>query len=368
LEFDAVICGGGAIGLALTRELSSEYRQVLLLEQHSSLGSETSARNSEVIHAGIYYPTGSLKHKYCISGKKLLYSYLNEKKIPYDRVGKLVVACCYDDISRLEALYHQANSNKVDDLEWLDQDEISILEPEVSCVAGFISRSTGIFDSHSFLQALSFDAEQNGVIIAQKHRLISAEIFRGLIKISIEGFESDPIYTKRFFNCSGLSAIDVLHKCKFGDRTVGYRYEYAKGSYFALSGSSPFKHLIYPIPENGGLGIHSTIDFNGKTKFGPNVDWMQIQLDEIDANYNVDSKLESVFKTSIVRYWPAVEHKTLTPDYAGFRPKLFIDNELFEDFKIVKENVGSNCTAVHFLGIESPGLTASLSIAKYFVE
>ena len=368
MEFDAVICGGGAIGLALARELSSIHRQVLLLEQNSSLGSETSARNSEVIHAGIYYPTGSLKHKYCISGKKLLYAYLNEKKIPNECVGKLVVACSCDDLTRLEALYHQANSNQVEDLEWLDQDEISILEPEVSCVAGFISRSTGIFDSHSFLRALSFDAEQNGVVIAQKHRFVSAEISRGLIKISIEGFESDPIYTKHFFNCSGLSAVDVLHKCRFGDRTVGYRYEYAKGSYFALSGRSPFKHLIYPIPEQGGLGIHSTIDFNGKTKFGPNVDWMQIKLDEIDVNYNVDSKLESLFKTSIGRYWPDVEHKTLTPDYAGFRPKLFIDNELFEDFKIVKENLDSDCTAVHFLGIESPGLTACLSIAKFFVE
>ena len=368
MKFDAVICGGGAIGLALARELSSVHQKVLLLEQNSSLGSETSARNSEVIHAGIYYPTGSLKHKYCISGKKLLYAYLNEKKISNDNIGKLVIACSYDDLSKLETLYDRAMSNQVEDLEWLDQDEISMLEPEVSCVAGFISRSTGIFDSHSFLQALSFDAEQNGVIIAQKHRFISAETFRGSIKISIQGFESDPIYTKRFFNCAGLSAIDVLHKCRFGDRTVGYRYEYAKGSYFSLSGRSPFKRLIYPIPEQGGLGIHSTIDFNGKTKFGPNVDWMQIKLDEIDANYNVDRKLESLFKNSIGKYWPNVEHKTLTPDYAGFRPKLFIDNELFEDFKIVKDNFGSGCTAVHFLGIESPGLTAALSVAKFFVE
>ena len=364
MKFDAVVCGGGAVGIAVARELSFEFDNVLLLEQHPFIGSETSSRNSEVIHAGLYYKTNSLKHFHCMRGQELLYDYLKKNNIKHNKIGKLVVASDRSDQTKLEALYNQAIINEVTDLLWLDRADLIKLEPELNCAQSFLSKNTGIFDSHSFLQAMRFDAEQNGVTFAINHRFVRAIQNNGMIEICLDNMEDDLVFTKRFFNCAGLHAIEVMQNCSLETREHTYRYEYAKGNYFSLLGRSPFQYLIYPIPEQGGLGIHSTLDINGRTKFGPNVEWTGFGVEELNRNYVVDQKLEAQFKSAIERYWPGVRTRTLSADYSGFRPKLFIDDELSTDFVIVKECHGVDCTYMHFLGIESPGLTACLSLAK----
>ena len=368
MEFDAVVCGGGAIGLALAREISFELGNVLLIEQKSLLGSETSSRNSEVIHAGLYYKTDSLKHLHCINGKALLYDFLQKYDIDHHKVGKLIVACDGNDQTKLANLYNQACQNNVEGLIQLDRADLRRLEPELNCIEGFISKSTGIFDSHSFLQALIFEAEQNGVTIVTNHSFSRAEIQDGKIQIQLKNLENDKIYTKRFYNCAGLHAIEVMQHCHISDPKHRYRYQYAKGNYFSLSGASPFQHLIYPIPEKGGLGIHSTIDCNGKTRFGPNVEWTDLSINELQQNYEVSPVLADTFKTAIQRYWPGVKDRTLTADYSGFRPKLFEDEVLNDDFKIIRDFEIGGCEIVHFLGIESPGLTSCLSLVKHISE
>lgn len=368
MRFDAVVCGGGAVGLAVARELSSNLRNVLLLEQHSILGSETSSRNSEVIHAGLYYGNNTLKHQHCLAGSKLLYDYLNIKNIRHFKIGKLVVASDAAEFRKLELLYKHAEANGVGGLCWLDRNQIRELEPELKCVAGFLSKNSGIFDSHMFLQALRFDCEDAGVTIATSHRFSHATIKNSVIEIKLENLENDPIYTKRFYNCAGLHAIEVMKEFEFDDPKNSFRYEYAKGSYFSLSGKSPFQRLIYPIPENGGLGVHSTLDCNGRTKFGPNVDWTNLGVEELTSNYAVEDSLETTFKSAIKRYWPGIVDRMITPDYSGFRPKLFVNEKLHEDFKIVEQVSNCGCEVMHLLGIESPGLTSCLSLANYLVK
>lgn len=360
--FDAVICGAGAVGLSVARELSLLKLSVLVLEKNSLVGSETSSRSSEVIHAGIYYKNGSQKHVHCVRGRKLLYKYLAEKNIDFIKCGKLIVACSNEEISELHNIYQIGSNNDVEDLTFLSRSKLFSMEPELSCVEGFISKQTGVFDSHNFIKSLEHDILSNDGLVVCRHEVIDVIDEGKGFKISIAGMEEEPIFTSRFINCAGLHSIKVMQACRSINFVDSFYYKFAKGSYFSLSGPSPFQRLIYPIPEVGGLGIHSTIDFSGKTKFGPNVEWSDLNASDLDENYIVRTDYKDQFVTKIKKYWNNISADRLHPDYAGFRPKLYINGNLSDDFVIFFSTSDSGKSSVHLLGIESPGLTACLSL------
>jgi L-2-hydroxyglutarate oxidase LhgO len=352
-RIDVLVIGGGVVGLAIARALARAGRDVVILEAEPHFGSITSSRNSEVIHAGIYYPHGSLKAESCVAGRNLLYAYCAAHSVAHRQCGKLIVAVDDAEAAKLNAIRDAAHANGVTDVDWIDAKS---LEPDLNCVAALHSPSTGIVDAHGLMLALLGDAEDAGAMIAYGTTARAALGIRdGLRVITLEG----DIEASLVVNAAGLcapafaEAIDVLAPKHIPKRWL------AKGSYFTLGMKSPFSRLIYPVPVNGGLGVHLTLDLGGQARFGPDVEW----VDSID--YAVDPARGAVFYEAIRRYWPGLPDGALQPGYAGIRPKISGPGEPAADFRIDGPETHGVPGLINLFGIESPGLTACLAIAEH---
>jgi L-2-hydroxyglutarate oxidase LhgO len=352
---ECVVIGAGVVGLAVARALARQGREVVILEAEDAIGTHTSSRNSEVIHAGIYYPKGSLKARACVEGKERLYRYCVERGIPHRRSGKLIVATDAAQAAELEAIQNKAHANGVTDVVWMSREQAVALEPELRCAAALYSPSTGIVDSHALMLAYQGDAESAGAMLALKSPLERAAV-RG------EGFElrvagADPIRCRLLVNSAGLTAPSVARRIEGYPAALAPGEFYAKGNYYSLARRAPFSRLIYPVPEPGGLGVHITLDLAGQARFGPDVEW----IDRIE--YSVDPGRSARFYAAIRRYWPGLPDGALSPGYAGIRPKTAGPNDPAPDFLVQGPEAHGIPGLVHLYGIESPGLTASLALA-----
>ena len=361
---EAVVIGAGVVGLAVARALSLSGRETLVLEGAGQIGSETSSRNSEVIHAGIYYAPGSLKARLCVEGKRKLYRFCEERGLPHKRLGKLIVATEAGQLEKLDAIVAGARACGVDDLERLTRQEALALEPGLSCVAALHSPSTGIIDSHAFMLALQGDAEAHGAQIAFNTRAVGGAILQDGIHVRTrdqEGSELD-LLASVVVNAAGHGAQPLARALEgFPGEHVPPQF-YARGCYFSLSGKSPFQRLVYPVPVPGGLGVHLTLDMAGGARFGPDVEW----IDGVD--YTVDPRRGDVFYQEIRRYWPAIADGALLPSYAGVRPKLSGPGDPAADFRIDGPATHGVAGLVNLFGIESPGLTSSLALADLTLQ
>lgn len=356
-QVDCVVVGAGAVGLAVARALAMAGREVVVLERNEAIGTETSARNSGVIHAGIYYPTGSLKARLCVAGKERLYAYCASHGVPHSRLGKLIVATADDQIPALEALAVKAVENGVHDVMRLSPGEARKLEPEVHCVAALFSPSTGIVDAPALILSYLGDAESHGAALALNSPVLAGHITGTGFELEIGGAESMTLACRRLINSAGLGAqatARLLHGLDPATIPPGY---ICKGNYFQLTGRNPFRHLVYPMPELASIGIHVALDMGGQARFGPDAEW----IDEID--YGVDPARAEPFYAAIRRYWPDLPDGALTPAYAGIRPKLQAPGGPAEDFLIQGPHGHGVPGLVNLYGIESPGLTSSLAIA-----
>ena len=362
-SLDVVVIGAGVIGLAIAREFARAGREVVVLEANAGIGEETSSRNSEVIHAGIYYPTDSLKARLCVRGKDLLYGYCADKGIPHSRCGKLIVALSTEQELTLPAIRDQASRNGVDDLELLSRDEIATLESAVQCIAGLFSPSTGIIDSHSLMLALQGDLEAAGGSVGVLSELVGGSVEDDGFRLTVRSDQEEiEIHAQAVVNAAGLHATDVANTLTgFDTRLVPTTY-YAKGTYFVLQQKSPFTHLVYPMPQGTWLGVHATLDMAGQTRFGPDQEW----IDEVD--YRLDPDRAESFYDSIRKYWPAIPAGSLAPGYAGVRPKIVAQGEPPGDFMIQGPAQHGVRGLVNLFGIESPGLTSSLAIGEEVAE
>jgi L-2-hydroxyglutarate oxidase LhgO len=367
-DFEITVVGAGVVGLATAYQLARSGHNVLVLERNARVGSETSSRNSEVIHAGLYYPTGSLKASLCVKGKQMLYQFTSDNGIPHRRVGKLLVATSASDIPKLHRISEQAEKNGVCDLIPLSATEARALEPAIHCKAALLSPSTGIIDSHAFMSSLEAHISSNKGQVVLNATVEEARVLDdGYFSLQVGGQNEATVVTcQKLIIAAGLhctSLVEALHEK--ARRLASYKVpqlHFAKGHYFALSGHSPFSHLIYPVPEGAGLGIHLTLDMGGKAKFGPDVAWQ----DELNYDFEDQDGLRSAhFYREIRRYWPDLPDDSLYPDYTGIRPKLGRECEPAADFAIHDSNVHGISGLVTLHGIESPGLTASLAIAEH---
>jgi L-2-hydroxyglutarate oxidase LhgO len=353
-ELDAVVIGAGVVGLAIARALALAGREVVVLEAEDAIGTHTSSRNSEVIHAGIYYPRGSLKARSCVEGKQLLYQFCDSHGVPYRRCGKLIVATDERQLAELETIRQKAHANGVTDVIAVNRAAALTMEPELACVAALHSPSTGIIDSHALMLAYLGDAEAHGALLAVKS-VFQRAFLRDGFEIHVEG--SEPIRARTLVNSAGLRAPSVAKSIEGYDKDLAPRELYAKGNYYSLNKKNPFKRLIYPVPEPGGLGVHVTLDLAGQARFGPDVEWTE----RID--YAVDPRRAERFYAAIRRYWPGLPDGALLPGYAGIRPKTAGPGEPPPDFQIQGPREHGVPGLVHLFGIESPGLTASLFLA-----
>jgi L-2-hydroxyglutarate oxidase LhgO len=357
-KLDCVVIGAGVIGLAVARALAVRGREVLVLEAEDAIGTGTSSRNSEVIHAGIYYPAGSAKARLCVAGKQLLYPYCEARGVEHRRCGKLIVAADQEQVKALQKIEAAARANGVGDLRWLTAAEATGMEPALSCVAALFSPSTGIIDSHGFMLALQGDLEDAGGTVA-----LRAPVRRGRCRsegIRLEAGSDDLIELEArvVVNSAGLKAQEVARGIEGVPPASVPPTAYAKGNYYVLQGRAPFRHLIYPIPEPGGLGVHLTLDLAGQARFGPDVEWIE-KLD-----YTVDPARAERFYRAIRGYWPGLPDGALHPGYAGIRPKLSGPGVAAADFLIQGPQAHGVHGLVNLYGIESPGLTAALAIAE----
>ncbi|MFA0811285.1 NAD(P)/FAD-dependent oxidoreductase [Microbulbifer epialgicus] len=354
---DTIVVGAGALGLASGYALARTGREVLVLEQHSAIGTEISSRSSEVIHAGIYYPTGSLKARACVEGKAQLYKFCREHAVPYKRIGKLVVANSEDQLPQLKALKTHGDTNGAGALRLLNAREARTFEPKLNCHAALYSPTTGIFDSHALLLALQGALEREGGLVVLSTKVASLKYSGDGYQLTMEN--GDRLKTSRLAIAGGLHSNQLLSSINDESIRKAVPALYlAKGNYFTLSHKPPFSHLIYPLPEPGGLGIHLTLDMEGYARFGPDVEW----VDNID--YSVDSTRKENFYQSIRRYWPDLAKGALQPDYAGIRPKVVPEGAPAGDFKIFHRSESSGPKIIAFFGIESPGLTSCLFLGN----
>ena len=359
LQVQAVVIGAGAVGLACARALAREGKEVIILERNSDFGLETSARNSEVIHAGIYYPAGSLKAKMCVSGRKKLYAFCDEYGVEYNRCGKLIGATSDHQLNDLQKIKARAQANGVDDLQLLSAAEAIALEPQLNCVGALLSPSTGIINGRAYMLALLGDAERHGASLALNSSVQGIESTpQGLLlTVLCDGVE-ETLLADTVVNAAGHQAIALAGSCKamaVGTLPTAYL---AKGNYFSLAGRSPFSRLIYPVPEPGGLGVHLTLDLGQQARFGPDVEWVEVE------DYNVNPERAEVFYGAIRKYWPDLADGALQPAYAGIRPKIVPQGSTDADFKIQGPDEHGVPGLVNLFGIESPGLTSSLAIAE----
>ena len=377
LEIECVVVGAGVIGLAVARALAMAGREVIVLERESAIGTHTSSRNSEVIHAGIYYPAGSLKAQHCVRGRDLLYRYCEKNSVPYQRCGKLIVANGSEQESRLDAIRAKASANGVDDIRRLAGDELIALEPSLRATAALLSPSTGVIDSHAYMLQLHADIERHGGMVLLQHgvRGGQAHSASGYSDLRVDTPTGNEVLRARtVINSGGLFATSWLKRVDgFPVSSIPAMY-YAKGHYFSLVGRSPFSHLIYPLPSDAGLGVHLTLDLAGKAKFGPDVEWLEttvaadsgIEASSLEPqfDYRVDESRLDTFHAAIHDYYPQLQREALVPDYTGIRPKLVGPGSEAADFVVQSPAQHGVRGWYNLLGMESPGLTSSLSIAQ----
>jgi L-2-hydroxyglutarate oxidase LhgO len=357
-QVDCVVVGAGVVGLAVARALALAGREVLVLEACDAFGTQTSARNSEVIHAGIYYPAGSLKAQLCVRGKQLLYDYCAERGLPHQRCGKFIVATDAAQVAQLQGIQAKAAANGVSDLVLLDAAQARSAEPQLQCMAALHSPSTGIVDSHALMLSLLGDLERAGGVLALNSPLAHANIAQAAIDLIAE--DGTQLRARTVVNAAGLQAPALV--ARFAGLAPQHvpQAHFAKGNYFTLAGRSPFSRLIYPVPEAAGLGVHLTIDLGGQARFGPDVQWVDDPQD-----LAVDPARGDAFYAEVRKYWPALPDGALLPAYAGIRPKIHGPGSGASDFVIQGPAVHGVPGLVNLFGIESPGLTSALAIAEY---
>ncbi|GAB4068650.1 NAD(P)/FAD-dependent oxidoreductase [Ancylobacter sonchi] len=359
---DCVVAGAGVVGLAIARALALAGREVLVLEAHGLIGSETSARNSEVIHAGIYYKPGSLKARLCVAGRDALYAYCAERGIGHRRCGKLIVASGEAEIAKLEGIRAQAGACGVTDLAPLDRQAIREMEPALAADAALLSPSTGIIDSHGLMLALQGDIEDRGGAIAFNAPILGGAVADDGILLDVGGAEPMTLLAATFVNSAGHGAVPLANAIEGFDPSHVPPAYLCKGSYYSLPGRAPFSRLVYPVPEAAGLGVHLTLDLGGQARFGPDTEWVET------VDYDVDPARAERFYGAIRHYWPALPDGALIPAYAGIRPKITPPGAPAADFRIDGPAEHGVPRLVNLFGIESPGLTASLAIGDLVVE
>jgi L-2-hydroxyglutarate oxidase LhgO len=360
-DIDVIVIGAGVVGLAVARALAMAGREVLVVEKANAIGTATSSRNSEVIHAGIYYEPGSLKAKLCVEGKKLLYQFCADSGVAARAVGKLIVAQTPGQIATLEALQANALKNGVTDLQWLTEQDALRLEPALRCVAALLSPSTGIVDSHNFMLALQASAEEHGAAFVLQTAFVSGVAGGNGIAVQLRGADhlTTQVVVRSVINCAGHGAHAVAAAISgFDLRHLPQRY-LAKGSYCNVSGKSPFSHLVYPIPVPGALGVHVTLDMQGRARLGPNIEWVD------DEDYAVSDSIIPEFRRACEGFWPGVQDRELATSYAGIRPKICSPDQSSADFLIQSSSEHGVEGLINLFGIESPGLTSAIAIANH---
>jgi L-2-hydroxyglutarate oxidase LhgO len=362
-KVQTVVIGAGVVGLAIARALAMTGREVVVIESQNAIGTGTSSRNSEVVHAGIYYPQGSLKAALCVEGNQLLYSYAASKNVAIKTCGKLIVASGTAQLTALQALYKKAIANQVPGMAMLTRAQAKEMEPALECDAALWSPSSGIVDSHGLMLALQGDLEQHGGMVAFLSPLESAVVRENGIELYCGGHEDIALLASEVVNAAGLYAPQVAARIAGLDTSHVPRAYFAKGNYYSLAQKSPFSRLIYPIPEAAGLGVHLTLDLGGQARFGPDVEWLTVSNAD-DINYEVNPERANHFYAEIRRYWPGLQDGVLTPSYSGVRPKITASHLPAADFVIQSQLQHSVKGLVNLFGIESPGLTASLAIAS----
>ena len=355
---DCAVVGAGVIGLALARALARRGLEVVVLEAQDRPGTGISSRNSEVIHAGLYYPAGSLKARLCVAGRRALYEYCRARGVAHRRCGKLVVATAEGELEALAQVRARAEANGVEGLEWLDGAQARRLEPALRCVAALHSPETGIVDAHGLMRALRADAEEAGAAVALRSPVVGGRATPAGVELRVGGAEPGAFLAGRVFNAAGLGAAAVARAIEGLRPGAVPAVRLAKGSYFSLSGPAPFSRLVYPVPAHGGLGVHLTLDLAGQARFGPDVEWVEAE------DYRVDPARGDAFSAEVRRYWPGLADGALQPAYAGVRPKLHGPGEPAPDFLVQREDAHGVPGLVNLLGIESPGLTACLALAE----
>ena len=359
---DCVVAGAGVVGLAVARALALAGRDVVILDAADGIGTETSSRNSEVIHAGIYYPANSLMARFCVAGRRALYAYCAEKGVPHANCGKLIVATNDQEDAMLAGIKRRAEANGVEGMRVLSAAEAIAMEPNLHCTSALLSPATGIIDSHAFMLALQGDAENAGAVAAFLSPVIAGRVIAGGVELDVGGADPMTLRCKLLVNSAGLHAPQMAAAIAGMPRDRIPPACYAKGNYFTLSGRSPFSRLIYPVPVPGGLGVHLTIDLAGQARFGPDVQW----IDTID--YAVDPARADSFYAAVRKYWPALKDGALQPGYAGIRPKIVPRGAPAQDFVVQGPRTHGVAGLINLFGIESPGLTAALALADHVVE
>lgn len=357
-QLDCAVIGGGVVGLAIARKLALLGRQVVLFEAEKSTGSHTSSRNSEVIHAGLYYPTGSLKARLCVQGRRMLIDYCQTRDVAWKPIGKILVAVDEAETAYLHKLKAQGEANGVDDLRWLSTAEVHELEPAVVCACAFASPSTGLVDSHGLMRSLAAEAQRAGADIVLASPVVGATIVPGGVELDVGGSDPGRFRFRAVINTAGFSAPSVARTFRGLDPKTIPPAHYAKGHYFTLSGPAPFRRLVYPVPVRGGLGIHVTLDLAGQVRFGPDVSWVD------QPDYRFEENRAELFYPAIRRYYPALADGVLSPGFVGIRPKLGPADAGFIDFVLQGSDVHGVPGLINLYGIESPGLTASLALAE----
>lgn len=364
MDVQTVVIGAGVVGLAIARRLAQAGREVLLLDQADRIGAETSSRNSEVIHAGIYYPAGSLKARLCVAGKAALYAYCAERGVAAQATGKLIVAVDEDQIPAMRALMARGRANGVDDLVWLDADAAQALEPALRCRAALLSPGSGIVDSHALMLALLADAESAGAVLALHARVTAIAPAQGGYRLTAEdaGGTPAPLTCAEVVNSAGHGAPALAAATRGLPAAHVPRAWMAKGRYFNVSGATPFRHLIYPMPARDGLGIHITLDLAGRMRLGPDL----VRVDRLD--YGLDPALAEPFRAAVAPFWPGVEGRDLGPAYSGIRPRIGGPLDAPADFAVEGPASHGMAGLVNLFGIESPGLTSCLALADHAAD
>lgn len=363
MKLDTLVIGAGVIGLACARALAEQGREVVLLERGTQIAEQTSARNSEVIHAGLYYPTGSNKARFCVEGRRRLYAYLEARQIDHKKCGKLIVASDAREVERLKALSAQAEANGVEGMRYLSGDAARALEPALpdTIDAALHSAETGILDSHGFYLSLLGDFERAGGAVAYRSEVLSGQVTDTGVALRIGGGETYEAVANLVINAAGLQAVRLAAAID-GPHVAGLPTpRFAKGHYFSVSGKAPFRHLIYPMPSEAGLGTHLTLDLGGRARLGPDVAWLPEGV-EAPFDYSVPEALAETFHQAATRFWPNLRLDQLSPDYSGIRPKLVGPGDAPGDFMI---ETAADGRLINLLGIESPGLTSALAIGDY---
>ncbi len=358
--YDAVIIGAGVIGLAVSRKLALEGKEVLIIEEQGQVGSVTSSRNSGVIHAGVYYDKNSLKAKFCPEGNRRMYDYCNSRSIPHINTGKFIVATSNNEIEKLENIYNQAKDAGVINIDKVSGNYISNKEPLVKCIEGLYVPSSGIVDTSVLMRSYLGDIEDKGGMVSYNTHFEYADLSKDLFKITVtQNNEKIEINSRILINATGIFAEKVANNFFFLDKSDIPKTYFAKGNYFETSKNFGIKHLIYPVPNDASLGLHLGLDMSMSVRFGPDVEWTE------DINYNVNKDREEMFYNDIIKYIPSLDRSLLKPGYSGIRPKLKNKGEGKSDFRIDSVNEHGVLNLVNLFGMESPGLTSSLVIADY---